>query len=163
LKQQPQKTPGNRPFDIINDAKHKEKHAADQFFSSLLGAEHPETAKTFSDLSLLYFYEKKPAAAEEFARRALPLEEKNFGAESLQVSTTLNRLGISERDQGKFKEAEVDLKRALAIRETKQAPESWIAISLENLASVYEREGLEAKATPLITRARALHSRSSNN
>jgi len=130
---------------------------------NVLGAEHPDTAKTLSDLSLLYFHEKKPAEAEEFARRALPLEEKTFGSESLQVSTTLNRLGISERDQGKFKEAEVNLKRALTIRETKQAPESWIAISLENLASVYEREGLEAKATPLITRARALHSRSSNN
>ena len=130
---------------------------------NILGAEHPDTAKTLSDLSLLYFYEKKPAAAEEFARRALPLEEKTFGAESLQVSTTLNRLGISQRDQGKFKEAEVNLKRALAIRETKHAPESWIVISLENLASVYELSGQESKATPLIARAHAFHSHSSNN
>src|SRR5690348_17391328 len=55
-----------------------------------------ETAKVLSDLSLLYFYEKKPAAAEEFAGRTLPVEEKAFGADSLQVSTTLNRLGRSE-------------------------------------------------------------------
>jgi hypothetical protein len=102
------------------------------------------------------------AAAEEFARRSLPLEEKAFGADSLQVSTTLNRLGIAQRDEGKFTEVELSLKRALGIRETKQAPQSWIAISLANLASVYQLEGQETKAVPLITRARLLQAHSSN-
>jgi tetratricopeptide (TPR) repeat protein len=129
----------------------------------VLGAEHPETAKSLSDLSLLYFYEKNPTAAEEFARRALPLEEKAFGVESLEVSTTLNRLGISERDLGKFKEAEANLKRALAIREQKHAPESWIVISLENLACAYTLQGQDAQAAPLMARAQALRSRSSLN
>ena len=128
-----------------------------------LGDEHPETAKVFSDLSLLYSYEKKPAEAAEFAVRALPVEEKSFGADSLQVSTTLNRLGIAQRDQGKFAEAELSLKRALAIRETKQAPQSWIAISLANLASVYQLEGAGTKAIPLIKRARLLQTHSTNN
>jgi tetratricopeptide (TPR) repeat protein len=129
----------------------------------VLGAEHPETAKTLSDLSLLFFYEKNPAAAEEFARRALPLEEKAFGAESLEVSTTLNRLGISERDSGKFKDAEVNLKRALAIREERHAPESWIVISLENLACAYTLQGQDAQAAPLMARAQAIRSHSSLN
>jgi tetratricopeptide (TPR) repeat protein len=129
----------------------------------MLGAEHPETAKTLSDLSLLYFYEKNPAAAEKFALRALPVEQKIFGAESLPVSTTLNRLGISERDSGKFREAEANLKHALAIREEKQAPQSWIAISLENLASVYMVQGEQDKAMPLIARAQAIRSHHSSN
>jgi tetratricopeptide (TPR) repeat protein len=129
----------------------------------MLGAEHPETAKLLSDLSLLYFYEKNPAAAEEFAHRALPLEEKAFGAESLPVSTTLNRLGISERDSGKFREAEANLKHALAIREEKRAPASWIVISLENLASVYIVQGERDKAMPLIARAQAIRAHSSSN
>jgi tetratricopeptide (TPR) repeat protein len=128
-----------------------------------LGPEHPETAKTLSDLSLLYFFEKNPAAAENYAQRALPLEQKAFGTESLEVSTTLNRLGISERDLGKFKEAETNLKRALTIREEKSAPDSWIVISLENLASVYSVQGQDAKALPLMARARAIRSSSSNN
>jgi len=73
------------------------------------------------------------------------------------VSTTLNRLGISERDLGKFPEAEVNLKRALAIREKVLAPNhSWIAVSLENLASVYAAQGRYDKVTPLLTRARAI-------
>jgi len=123
---------------------------------SVLGPEHPETAKTLSDLSLLYSYEKKPAEAAEFAQRSLPLEEKTFGADSLEVSSTLNRLGIALRDEGKLTDAEANLKRALAIREAKQAPQRWIVISLANLASVYELEGQEAKASPLIKRARVL-------
>jgi hypothetical protein len=31
------KTPKLKPFDIIDDEQQKEKHAANQFFSSLLG------------------------------------------------------------------------------------------------------------------------------
>jgi hypothetical protein len=31
------KTPEIKPFNIINDEQQKEKHAANQFFSSLLG------------------------------------------------------------------------------------------------------------------------------
>jgi hypothetical protein len=36
------KEPGNKPFDIINDEQQKEKHAAHQFFSSLLRGSHGE-------------------------------------------------------------------------------------------------------------------------
>lgn len=129
----------------------------------MLGPEHPETAETLSDLSLLYFYEKNPAAAEEFAGRALPLEEKVYGADSLPVSTTLNRLGISERDLGKFKEAEANLKRALVIREQKHAPAKWLITSLENLACVYAMQGQDSRARSLIARAQLLRSQSSNN
>lgn len=125
----------------------------------MLGPEHPETAETLSDLSLLYFYEKNSAAAAEFAQRALPLEEKAYGVDSLPVSTTLNRLGISERDLGKFTEAEANLKRALAIREQKHAPARWIVISLENLASVYAMQGQDSQAQSLLARAQAFRSR----
>ncbi len=128
-----------------------------------LGPQHPETARILGDLSLLYFYEKNPAAAEEFALRALPVEEKAFGLDSLSITTTLNRLGISERDLGKFKEAEVNLKRALEIRERRHAPANWIATSLENLACVYAMEGQEAQAQPLIARAQSIRSHSPNN
>src|SRR5258708_21358125 len=129
----------------------------------VLGLDHPETADVLSDLSLLYFFEKKLAAAEMLAKRALPIEEKAFGADSLPVSTTLNRIGISERDTGKFKEAEANLRRSLAIREKQHAPESCIAISLENLACVYSMQGNMAKAVPLIPRAQAIRSPPSTN
>jgi len=41
-----------------------------------LGHDQPDTVKTLSDLSLLYFYQKKFAAAEEFAARALPFRKR---------------------------------------------------------------------------------------
>src|SRR5260370_7090097 len=82
------------------------------------------------------------------------MPEKAFGKDGLEVSTTLNRLGISDRDLGKFPEAEANLKRALAIREKVLAPNnSWIAVSLENLASVYAAQGQYDKITPLLTHA----------
>jgi hypothetical protein len=37
LEAQATKTPELKPFDIINDERQKEKHAANQFFSGLLG------------------------------------------------------------------------------------------------------------------------------
>lgn len=124
-----------------------------------LGTEHADVAKTLSDLSLLYFYEQNAPAAKQFAQRALPMQEKIFGTESLEVSTTLNRLGIAERDLREFAQAETDLKHALAIREEGNVPKrTWIAISLENLASVYIAAGEEEKALPLIARARAIRS-----
>lgn len=43
---------------------------------------------TFSDLSLLYFYEHKLKEAENFAAQALPIQEKAYGPDSLEVSTT---------------------------------------------------------------------------
>src|SRR6266478_7465589 len=82
-----------------------------------LGAEHPDTAASLSDLSLLYFYEKKFATAEKFAQRALPIQEKVFGPNGLEVSPALNRLGIAERELGNLSATETTLKRALAIRE----------------------------------------------
>jgi len=127
-----------------------------------LGPDHPSTASTLSELSLLDFYEHKFGEAERFAERALPIQEKAYGLENLEVSTTLNRLGLAQRDLKKFIQAETSLKRALTIRE-KNLPSNhlWIAVSLENLASVYLAQGEYGKAAPLIERARAIRSHSS--
>src|SRR5262249_24496805 len=91
------------------------------------------------------------------ASRALTIQTKTFGAESLEVSTTLNRLGLCQRDLNQFPQAEASLQRALAIRE-KQLPadHTWIATSLENLASVYVAQRDFAKAMPLAQRAREI-------
>src|SRR2546429_2481571 len=74
-------------FDI-----HKAEPLLDRALSireKALGREHPETAGMLSDLSLLYFYEHRYKEAEDFAARALPIEEKTYGPESLEVSTTV--------------------------------------------------------------------------
>lgn len=127
------------------------------FRETLYGANNPITAETLSDLSLLYFYEEKPAEAVRYGRRALAIREQTLGKENLDVSTTLNRIGISERDLGQYSQAKTDLKRAPAIREKSlDRNHIWIAISLENLASVYIAQRDYARAAPLRARARAI-------
>lgn len=121
-----------------------------------LGPEHPDTAETLSDLALLYFLEKKPADSERLANQALTVQTKAFGQDSLQVSTTLNRLGLAERDLGALSQAQAHLEQALRIREEKHAPNSWIAISLQNLALVYQLEGRQDQAATLITKAQSI-------
>jgi Tfp pilus assembly protein PilF len=93
-------------------------------------------------------------------RRVRFRHKKNRGPESLDVSTTLNRLGLCQRDLNKFAEAEKSLKRALAIREKRLAPNhAWIAISLQNLASVYTAQHQDEKADPLLARSQAIYSK----
>jgi tetratricopeptide (TPR) repeat protein len=128
-----------------------------------LGPDNPFTAEILSDRALLYFFEKDPAAGEQSAQRALAIQEKQLGPDDLTVSTTLNRLGLCERDLRKFPESEANLKRALAIREKHlPANDPWLAISLENLASVYSVEEQPNTAAPLIARARDIRAQSAH-
>jgi Tfp pilus assembly protein PilF len=85
------------------------------------------------------------------------MQEKNLGQESLEVSTTLNRLGLCQRDLNKLPQAEVSLKRALAIREKRLPPNHlWIALSLQNLASVYIAQHQDEKASALLERSQTI-------
>ena len=78
-----------------------------------------------------------------------------------ETESTLNRLGLAERDLKKFAQAETSLKRALTIRENNlPSNHPWIAVSLDNLASVYLARGEYGKAAPLIKRAQAIRSHS---
>jgi Tfp pilus assembly protein PilF len=66
-------------------------------------------------------------------------------------------LGLCQRDLNQFPQAEASLKHALEIREKQLAPDNtWIATSLENLASVYVCQRDFAKAKPLVDRAREI-------
>jgi tetratricopeptide (TPR) repeat protein len=138
--------------------------AAEPLFQQMLeirqknfGQDSPEAAETVSDMALLYFYEKKYDIGKSFAARALPIEEKAFGPEGLEVPTTLNRLGLCQRDLNKLAQAEASFARALAIRRKRFQPDHpWIAISLENLASVYCAQGQVEKANLLLDSSRPI-------
>src|SRR5262249_24773415 len=54
---------------------------------------------------------------EALFKRALTIREKVLGASHAHVGQTLYNLGLVNRDQGKYGEAEEFLKRALVIRE----------------------------------------------
>ena len=128
-----------------------------------MGPDAPEVAEVLSDEALLFFYERQPERGVSVASRALTIQEKAIGHDSLQVSTTLNRLGLCQRDLQQFPQAEASLTRALAIREKQLSPENdWIAISLENLASVYMAQRDFGKAMPLMQRAHGIRQKSAS-
>jgi hypothetical protein len=47
------KTPEIKPFDIINDEQQKEKHAANHFFSSLLGIDSRDPLTAYNENGII--------------------------------------------------------------------------------------------------------------
>ncbi|KAF8582098.1 hypothetical protein K439DRAFT_1308471, partial [Ramaria rubella] len=86
------------------------------------------------------------AGAERLHKRALVLKESAHGPNSIQAALTRNALGEVQLRQGKLEEAEVNLRKAVAVRNS-SGPAFDAAVSRENLAQVLEAKGkfLEAK------------------
>jgi tetratricopeptide (TPR) repeat protein len=85
------------------------------------------------------------------------LVEAHFGADHPYYAVALNKRGIVYRAQGKYKEAERLLKRALVIREkTLGANHPDVAQTLTNLANVYRDQGKYGDAEALHKRALAI-------
>ena len=83
-----------------------------------LGVNHPDVARTLTNLAMLYWTQGKYREAEGLYKRALAIRETSARRESpRRWAMTLNNLALVYRAQGKYTEAEGLLKRALAIRE----------------------------------------------
>jgi tetratricopeptide (TPR) repeat protein len=75
-------------------------------------------------------------------------------SESLEISTSLDRLGQLYYRQGRYLEAEPLYQKALRLRQHLLDPEhSAVASSLNNLALLHESQGRYAEAEPLLERA----------
>ncbi len=97
------------------------------------------------------------AEAEPFARRALELAEREFGASHPTTTTTLHWLAVLYKAQGRYAEAEPLHKRSLAIREKALGPEHpHVATSLENYANLLRATGRTAEADKMEARAKAI-------
>ncbi|TMC16968.1 MAG: tetratricopeptide repeat protein, partial [Chloroflexi bacterium] len=100
-----------------------------------LGAEHPDTASSLSNLALLYREQGKFEQAEPLYERALAIEDQHLGAEHPDTAMSLNNLALLYWQQGKYEQAEPLHQRALAIREQHLGAEHPdTASSLSNLA-----------------------------
>ena len=95
------------------------------------------------------------------ANEALPILEAAAGEESWEVASTLNRLGLALDGEGRLPEAEVALRRALAIREAFGGAD-WDGLIpiLHNLTRVYSEEGKEREATASRQRAETIQAHS---
>ena len=97
------------------------------------------------------------AEAEPFARRALELAERDFGASHPTTAKMLNNLALLYKVQGRYAEAQPLYKRSLAIREKALGSEHPdVATNLNNLAELYRAQGRYAEAEPIYRRSLAI-------
>jgi len=97
------------------------------------------------------------AEAEPPLLEALAVREKAFGAESEQVSSTLNNLGNLYYDLKRYPDSEKAQLRAIAIKQKTLGPEHpFVAQSFNNLANVYVAEKRLPEAEALHRRALAI-------
>ena len=83
--------------------------------------------------------------------------EKLLGPEYLQVASSLNNLASLYQDQGKYADAELLCKQALAIEEKTLGPEHPnVVTSLENYAALLRKTNRKSEAVKLEARAMAI-------
>ena len=83
----------------------------------------------------------KYAEAEPFARKALELDEAEFGTDHETYATQLNNLALLYRAQGRYGETEPLSKRALAIFEKVLGPDQpFVGQSLHSLEGLYKSQ-----------------------
>jgi tetratricopeptide (TPR) repeat protein len=119
-----------------------------------LGAEHPNTLTSLSNLALVLRLQGKYEQAENMNRRALEGREKVLGKEHLDTLMSLNNLAAMLQSQGKYEQAENMNRRALEGREKvlgKEHPDTLM--SLNNLAAMLQSQGKYEQAENMNRRA----------
>jgi len=118
------------------------------------GPDHPETAKTMSNLAGLYRAIGRVDDAEDLYLRALVLQEKVHGPDHLEVAQNLSQLASIYSSQGRNQEAESILSRLIFSKERMFGPDhKELATDLNNLAMFYHTQGRYDEAEHLYFRA----------
>lgn len=98
------------------------------------------------------------AEAEQFCKRALEVDEKDFGPNDPKVARDLNSFAELLKEKAAYAEAKQMFQRALEIDENASGPESSdVARDMNNLAQLLRITGDYTRAEPLFRRALAIH------
>ena len=84
----------------------------------------PRLAQTYNNYAALCHSQGKYAFAENHYKKALDINEKIFGAESLEVAQNLHNLAVAYSAKLRYEEAEPLYKRSLAIKEKHLGPDN---------------------------------------
>ena len=126
-------------------------------WEKVLGAEHPDTARSLNNFGFLLQSQGDLAAARSYYERALAIREKVLGAEHPDTARSLNNLGFFLQSQGDLAAARPYYERALAIQEKVLGAENPdTATSLKNLGFLLRSQGDLAAARPYYERALAI-------
>jgi tetratricopeptide (TPR) repeat protein len=123
----------------------------------------PETrrimAKSYSDLALVLYHQRRYAQAEPLAQWALSVRDADKNSPPDSVFQCLYTLGLIRSAQQHHADAEPLLERALAIQEKSVGSDHVNTVILEPLAMVYREQRKLDKAESLYLRAIAIHER----
>ena len=112
------------------------------------------TATLMGQLGILLYAKALHQEAESLMRRALAMNEKEFGEQSTEVALRLNDLAQTLQATNRRSEAEPLMRRALAIDEQSYGPDHpEVARDLNNLASLLHATNRWSEAEPLMRRA----------
>src|SRR5882672_12930079 len=83
--------------------------------------------------------------AQTFYKQAIEIQQKTLGADDPGVAISLNNLAVFYQDQSMYPQAEQSYRQALAILEKDPRQKASFAQTLNNLATLYHDEGMDAK------------------
>jgi CHAT domain-containing protein/tetratricopeptide (TPR) repeat protein len=120
-----------------------------------LGPEHPEVGNALDGLATLYRrVQKRYGEAESLGLRALMISEKAFGKDDIAIVRCLNNLALIYTVEGRSKDAEEKLLRALAICDRYGVlAQPLRAATLSNLVQSLMTQERYAEAEPFILEA----------
>lgn len=113
-----------------------------------------DLAEGYANMADLLNAVNDPLAARVYNQKALDLNVKMFGADSIQVALLHNNLGMALMTLGDMDAAEEKLTRSLAVYEKIYGPDhAEIASSLNNVGMMYTKRGKYPEATAAYRRA----------
>lgn len=117
----------------------------------------PRLAYTYNNYAALCHSQGKYAFAENYYQKALAINEKNCGADSLEVAQNLHNLAIVYSAKLRYDEAEPLYKRSLAIKEKHLGPvHKELVSNLKNYARLLKAMKRDNEAQQIDDRAAAI-------
>ncbi len=118
------------------------------------GSGADKTARLLNKTAINYVSRAAYGEAEPLCRRALAIDEANYGPDHPTIAASLNCLARLLQDTNRLAEAEPLMRRALAIDDTSFGPDHpSVAINLSNLASLLQATNRPGEAKQLNRRA----------
>jgi tetratricopeptide (TPR) repeat protein len=116
----------------------------------LLGAEHPDTLTSMTNLALTYSNQGRWKEAEELEVQVVETRKRVLGAERLDTLTSIANLASTYRNQGRWKEAEELFIQVIKTRLRMSGAEHPDTLtSMANLALTYQYQGRWKEAEEL--------------
>ena len=118
------------------------------------GPDNSNEAAILNTRAMQCLAQGRHAQAEPLLKRALAIQEKDFGSNHPVTALNLSPLANLYASQGHYAQAESFYKRALATQESALGPNHpKVATILENMARLYRKTGREEAAERLERRA----------